>query len=191
VPALPALPDALERHGLVVRCPFCGDDSNRVIDSRLGRDETEIRRRRECQECGRRFTTRERVEDVLPRVVKRDERREDWGRRKLLASLEKACAKRPVSVEVLERLADRIEKRAQDAGDPEVASDRIGEWALDELVQIDTLAAARFASVFRDFQSAEDYAAFFEDAAARKSAAAERDPPPSLRAPDPPRRPPS
>jgi len=175
-----------------MRCPFCGDDSNRVIDSRLGRDETEIRRRRECQECGRRFTTRERVEDVLPRVVKRDERREDWGRRKLLASLEKACAKRPVSVDVLERLADRIEKRAQDVGDPEVPSERIGEWVLDELVQIDTLAAARFASVFRDFQSAEDYAAFFEDAASRRSAAArERDPLPALRAPEPPRRPPS
>jgi len=174
-----------------MRCPFCGDDSNRVIDSRLGRDDTEIRRRRECQECGRRFTTRERVEDVLPRVVKRDERREDWGRRKLLASLEKACAKRPVSVEVLERLADRIEKRAQDAGDPEVASDRIGEWVLDELVQIDTLAAARFASVFRDFQSAEDYAAFFEDAAARKAERGARDPLPPLRAPEPPGRPPS
>jgi len=175
-----------------MRCPFCADDSNRVIDSRLGRDETEIRRRRECQECGRRFTTRERVEDVLPKVVKRDERREDWGRTKLLASLEKACAKRPVSVEVLERLADRIEKRAQDAGDSEVASDRIGEWALDELVQIDTLAAARFASVFRDFQSAEDYAAFFEDAAARKGAAAhDPDPLPSLRAPEPSRRSPS
>ena len=175
-----------------MRCPFCGDDSNRVIDSRLGRDETEIRRRRECQECGRRFTTRERVEDVLPRVVKRDERREDWGRHKLRASLEKACAKRPVSVDVLERLADRIEKRAQDVGDPEVPSDRIGEWVLDELVQIDTLAAARFASVFRDFQSAEDYAAFFEHAASRRSATArERDPLPALRAPEPPRRPPS
>src|SRR4029453_11591703 len=174
-----------------MRCPFCGADSNRVIDSRLGRDETEIRRRRECQECGRRFTTRERVEDVLPRVVKRDERREDWGRRKLLASLEKACAKRPVSVDVLERPAHRIEKRAQDAGDPEVASERIGEWVLDELVSIDTLAAARFASVFRDFQSAEDYAAFFEDAAARRSAAArERDPLPARPAPARARRPP-
>jgi len=87
-----------------VRCPYCADDSNRVIDSRLSRDDTEIRRRRECQECGKRFTTRERVEDVLPRVVKRDERREDFDRRKLLASLEKACAKRPVSVDALDRV---------------------------------------------------------------------------------------
>lgn len=173
-----------------MRCPFCGDDSNRVIDSRLGRDDTEIRRRRECQECGRRFTTRERVEDVLPRVVKQDERREDFDRRKLCASLEKACAKRPVSEDVLQRLADRIEKRAQESGDPEVASERLGEWVLDELVQIDTLAAARFASVFRDFQNAGDYAAFFADAAARRSAARAGELPP-LRAPDPPRRPPA
>jgi transcriptional repressor NrdR len=174
-----------------MRCPFCGDDSNRVIDSRLGRDDTEIRRRRECQECGRRFTTRERVEDVLPRVVKRDERREDFDRRKLLASLEKACAKRPIAEDVLQRLADRIEKRAQESGDPEVASERIGEWVLDELVQIDTLAAARFASVFRDFQNAGDYAAFFADAAARRSAAARPAELPPLRAPEPPRRPPA
>ncbi|MCU0669476.1 MAG: transcriptional regulator NrdR [Myxococcota bacterium] len=172
-----------------MRCPFCGDENNRVIDSRLGRDETEIRRRRECQECQRRFTTRERVEDVLPRIVKRDERREDFDRRKLLASLEKACAKRPVSVDALERLADRIEKRAQESGDPEVLSDRLGEWVLDELVRIDTLAAARFASVFRDFQNADDYAAFFEDAAARRAAA--REELPSVRAPEPPRRPPA
>jgi transcriptional repressor NrdR len=129
---------------------------------------------------------------VRRRGVKRDERREDWGRRKLLASLEKACAKRPVSVEVLERLADRIEKRAQDVGDPEIPSERIGSWVLDELVQIDPLAAARFASVFRDFQSAADYAAFFEDAALRRSGTArERDPLPSLRVPESPRRPPS
>lgn len=176
-----------------MRCPYCGDDSNRVIDSRLGRDDTEIRRRRECQECGRRFTTRERVEDVLPRIVKRDERREDFDRRKLLASLEKACAKRPVSVDALERLADRIEKGLQESGAPEVASERIGEWVLDELVQIDTLAAARFASVFRDFQDADDYAAFFADAGARRAKASvwAADDPPAVRALEPPRRPPA
>ncbi|MEB2325123.1 MAG: ATP cone domain-containing protein, partial [Sorangiineae bacterium] len=106
-----------------MRCPYCGDDANRVVDSRLGRDEAEIRRRRECLECGRRFTTRERVEDVLPKLVKRDERREDFDRRKLLASVEKACAKRPVSIDALERLADRIEKRLQETGRAEVASE--------------------------------------------------------------------
>lgn len=170
-----------------MRCPYCTDDSNRVIDSRLSRDDTEIRRRRECQECGKRFTTRERVEDVLPRIVKRDERREDFDRRKLLASLEKACAKRPVSVEALERLADRVEKRLQESGESEVRSDRLGEWVLDDLVQIDTLAAARFASVFQDFQNAEDYAAFFASATTRR--AFDADDPPAVRAPEPPRRP--
>ena len=86
-----------------------------MIDSRLGRDGAEIRRRRECLECGRRFTTRERVEEVLPKIVKRDERREDFERDKLLASLRKACEKRPVSADALERLADRVERAAAGA----------------------------------------------------------------------------
>lgn len=150
-----------------MRCPYCGDDSNRVVDSRLGRDEAEIRRRRECLECGRRFTTRERVEDVLPKLVKRDERREDFDRRKLLASVEKACAKRPVSIDALERLADRIEKRLQETGQAEVASERVGEWTLEELCGVDLMSAARFASVFRGFESAEDYVDFFAAARAR------------------------
>jgi|SRR5690606_291360 len=157
-----------------MRCPYCGDDSNRVVDSRLGRDEAEIRRRRECLECGRRFTTRERVEDVLPKLVKRDERREDFDRRKLLASVEKACAKRPVSIDALERLADRIEKRLQETGQAEVASERVGEWTLEELIEVDLMSAARFASVFRGFDSADDYVHFFAAARARlyESAAA-------------------
>ncbi len=147
-----------------MRCPYCGDDANRVVDSRLGRDEAEIRRRRECLECGRRFTTRERVEDVLPKLVKRDERREDFDRRKLLASVERACVKRPVSIDALERLADRVEKRLQETGQTEVASEQMGEWVLEDLARIDLLSAARFASVFRSFESADDYVAFFESA---------------------------
>ena len=176
-----------------MRCPYCGDDANRVVDSRLGRDETEIRRRRECLECARRFTTRERVEDVLPRLVKRDERREDFDRRKLLASIEKACAKRPVSIDALERLCDRIEKRMQEAGQTELASAAVGAWVLEELIQIDIMAAARFASVFRGFENAEDYVEFF--AAARAGLYAAGDPTgfePAAgrpRAPETPRRP--
>src|SRR5262250_1853247 len=110
-----------------MRCPFCGDDSNRVIDSRLGRDDTEIRRRRECLECGRRFTTRERVEDVLPKVVKRDERRQDFWREKILVAVRKACEKRPVSADALDRLVDRVERGAQELGDKEISSREIGE----------------------------------------------------------------
>ena len=144
-----------------MRCPFCGHADNKVIDSRLGREGEEIRRRRECLECERRFTTRERVEEVLPRVVKRDERREEWDRRKLAASLEKACAKRPVSAEALARLADRIERRLQELGAPEVSSRTLGEWVMEELTPLDAMAAARFASVFHAFENAEDYAKFF------------------------------
>lgn len=146
-----------------MRCPYCSDPANRVIDSRLGRDGSEIRRRRECEECGRRFTTRERVEEVLPKIVKRDERREDFQRKKILESVRKACQKRPVSVDALDRLVDRVERGAQERGEKEVSTRFIGERVMDELVAIDTLAAARFASVFRNFENADDYAAFFRD----------------------------
>lgn len=144
-----------------MRCPFCSDVANRVIDSRLSRDETEIRRRRECVECGRRFTTRERVEEVLPKIVKRDERREEFLREKLLAALEKACQKRPVSTDALERLTDRVERTLQELGEKEVTSRLVGERVLEELVALDPVAAGRFASVFHDFQGLEDYEAFF------------------------------
>jgi transcriptional repressor NrdR len=133
-----------------------------VIDSRLGRDGSEIRRRRECMECGRRFTTRERVEEVLPKVCKRDERREEYSRQKLLEGLQKACEKRPVSVDAIERLVDRVERHLQELGEKEVASRDIGERLMLELQELDPLAAARFASVFRNFQGAEDYQTFFD-----------------------------
>jgi len=132
-----------------------------VIDSRLGRDGAEIRRRRECLECGRRFTTWERVEEVLPKVVKRDERREEFWRAKIVIAVQKACQKRPVSQDALERLVERVERHVQDLGEKEVTSRLIGERVLAELVALDTLAAARFASVFRNFENADDYAAFF------------------------------
>jgi transcriptional repressor NrdR len=144
-----------------MRCPYCSDETNKVIDSRLGRDGAEIRRRRECLECGRRFTTREKVEEVLPKVVKRDERREDFWRDKILVAVRKACEKRPVSADALDRLVDRVERSAQELGEKEVSTRAIGERVLAELVELDTLAAARFASVFRNFENADDYAAFF------------------------------
>jgi transcriptional repressor NrdR len=152
-----------------VRCPFCSDETNKVIDSRLGRDGMEIRRRRECLECGQRFTTRERVEEVLPKVVKQDERREEFSREKLLMGVRRACDKRPVPSEEIERLVERVERVAQESGEKEVTSRFVGERVLDELVRIDVLAAARFASVFLDFQNAKDYAEFFEAAAKRGS----------------------
>ena len=144
-----------------MRCPFCGDESNKVMDSRLAGVGEEIRRRRECLECGRRFTTRERVETTVPRIIKRDERREDYDRRKLLLGIERACQKRPISTESIERILDRIERGLQETGEKEVLSNELGERTMDELTAIDPLAAVRFASVFRNFQSTEDYAAFF------------------------------
>jgi len=133
-----------------------------VIDSRLGRDGNEIRRRRECLECERRFTTRERVEEVFPKVVKRDERREDYQRQKLLTAVQKACEKRPVSASALDQLVDRVERHVQELGEKEVTSGLIGQRMMEELVGLDHLAAARFASVFLDFQGADDYRRFFE-----------------------------
>jgi transcriptional repressor NrdR len=145
-----------------VRCPFCGDEEDRVVDTRSARDGDEIRRRRECAECGSRFTTRERIETVLPRIIKSDERREDFDRRKLLLGIEAACVKRPVSTDALERLIDRIEKELQESGLREIASGDLGERTMKELLELDLLAAVRFASVFRNFDRAEDYEAFFD-----------------------------
>ena len=133
-----------------------------MIDSRLGRDGNEIRRRRECLECERRFTTRERVEEVFPKVVKHDERREDYQRQKLLTAVQKACEKRPVSASALDQLVDRVERHVQELGEKEVTSGLIGQRMMEELVGLDHLAAARFASVFFDFQGADDYRRFFE-----------------------------
>ena len=152
-----------------MRCPYCADSTNRVIDSRLGRDGSEIRRRRECLECGRRFTTRERVDDVLPKVFKRDERREEFRREKLITAVQKACEKRPVSVDDVERLVDRVERHLQELGEKEVSSRIVGERVMEELVGLDSLAAARFASVFHNFQDAEDYEVFFASIGVTKS----------------------
>jgi transcriptional repressor NrdR len=157
-----------------VRCPFCGDESNRVIDSRLGRDGTEIRRRRECEECGRRFTTRERIEEIMPRIVKRDGRREEYDRGKLRAGIQHACSKRPISENAIERLLDRLERRLQEGNEREMQSRVLGERVLEELSTLDSMAAARFASVFSSFEKAEDYARFFESVA-RAAAPSEPD----------------
>jgi transcriptional repressor NrdR len=150
-----------------MRCPYCGQTENRVIDSRLTRDAEEIRRRRECDECGRRFTTRERVEEVMPKIIKRDERREDYDRAKLVHGVQKACTKRPISENAIQRLVDRVERRLQETAEAEVSTDFLGDLVLQELVAVDPIAAARFASVFRGFESAEDYARFFDKEAGR------------------------
>jgi transcriptional repressor NrdR len=112
-------------------------------------------------ECQRRFSTRERVEERWPRIIKRDERREDYVREKMLVGVERACEKRPIATEAIERLLDRIERRLVESGEREISSNWLGERAMEELIALDSLAAVRFASVFQDFQRADDYDAFF------------------------------
>lgn len=140
-----------------MRCPFCQNMDDRVIDSRLSKDGDMIRRRRECSHCQRRFTTYERVEETLPLVIKKDGRRETFDRGKILAGLQRACEKRPISVEVLEKMIDRIEQRLQDAGEREVHSRGIGEQIMQELQNLDEVAYVRFASVYRSFKDVNEF----------------------------------
>ncbi len=140
-----------------MRCPFCGKMEDRVIDSRVSREGEVIRRRRECVACGRRFTTYERVEESLPLVVKKDGRRETFDRSKILTGLKKACEKRPVSADALERIVDRIEARLQEEGRKEVPSREIGEAVMAELQTLDAVAYVRFASVYREFRGVDEF----------------------------------
>jgi transcriptional repressor NrdR len=128
-----------------------------VVDSRLGKDGDVIRRRRECENCGRRFTTYERVEENLPAIVKKDDRREQFDRRKLREGLLKACEKRPVSVDAIEETADRIERSLLELGEKEVVSSVIGEAVMRALHKLDTVAYVRFASVYRSFQDIDEF----------------------------------
>jgi transcriptional repressor NrdR len=140
-----------------MKCPFCGSFDNRVIDSRLSSGGEVTRRRRECEGCERRYTTYERVEQVLPLVVKRDDRREAFDRMKVLAGLRRACEKRPVSEEQLDRVVDSIERELVDAGDKEVASTTIGEKVMSQLKDLDQVAYVRFASVYRSFKDIREF----------------------------------
>ncbi len=140
-----------------MRCPYCGTLENRVIDSRLSQGGEVTRRRRECEQCGRRYTTYERVEQTLPLILKKDERRQPYDREKLLAGLRRACVKRPVSAEALERLLNQVERWLADTGESEVTSAQLGEHVLLELREIDTVAYVRFASVYRDFQDVGEF----------------------------------
>ena len=140
-----------------MRCPFCQNMDDRVIDSRLSKDGDLIRRRRECSHCQRRFTTYERVEETLPLVIKKDGRRELFERGKILNGLQKACEKRPISVTVLEKLIERIEQRLQESGEREILSREIGELIMLELQNLDEIAYVRFASVYRSFKDVNEF----------------------------------
>lgn len=140
-----------------MKCPFCGNLENKVIDSRLSKDGGVIRRRRDCEECGRRFTTYERIEEILPMVIKKDGRRELFDRGKVVAGLTRACEKRPVSMEELEKIVDGIEHSLQESGDREIPTTRIGETIMKELHELDEVAYVRFASVYRQFKDINEF----------------------------------
>ena len=140
-----------------MRCPFCKVDDDKVIDSRASNDGFAIRRRRECLQCSRRFTTYERIEESPLRVIKKDERREPFERRKILLGLIKACEKRPIPIATLEEITERIENKVLERYDSEVPVEYLGELVMEELKQVDQVAYVRFASVYRDFKDVTDF----------------------------------
>lgn len=146
-----------------MKCPFCHEIDNRVIDSRLSKDSNMIRRRRECSDCNRRFTTYERVEEMMPLVIKKDGRRESYDRIKIVNGLKRACEKRPVSINTIEAIADRIERNLQERGEKEIASSVIGESLMRELHDIDQVAYVRFASVYRSFKDINEFMVELEE----------------------------
>ena len=160
-----------------MRCPFCRDLENRVVDSRLGKDGDAIRRRRHCERCGRRFTTYERVEEALPMVVKKDGRREPFERAKIVNGIKRACEKRPVSVDTIEKLADTIERQLQESGEREVTSRAIGEAVMREMHDVDGVAYVRFASVYRSFRDVHEFMHELEELIAQRRSAAKPRPP--------------
>jgi transcriptional repressor NrdR len=140
-----------------MKCPFCSNSENKVIDSRLSKDGNSIRRRRECLACSRRFTTYEYVEDVIPVVIKKDGRREPFDRVKILSGLKKACEKRAISMDAIEAVVDRVEEFCQESQLKEIPSSVIGEKIMEELHRLDGVAYVRFASVYRQFKDVNDF----------------------------------
>jgi transcriptional repressor NrdR len=135
-----------------MKCPYCGHLGDKVVDSRESKEGDVIRRRRQCLSCGKRFTSRERLEDIEYRVIKKDGNREGFQRQKLIAGLLTASEKRPVSIQQLEAIADRIEAELQERPEREMTTEEIGARLMQELKQLDQIAYVRFASVYRQFR---------------------------------------
>lgn len=140
-----------------MRCPFCSSLQDRVIDSRQSKDAREIRRRRECEGCARRFTTYERIEEALPTVVKSDESREPFDRNKIERGLRRAVAKRPLTVDQIQKLAEQVEREVCELGEKEVSSRQVGELVLPRLRELDQIAYVRYASIYRDFRDIDEF----------------------------------
>ena len=140
-----------------MKCPFCGDDNTRVIDSRPADDNCSIRRRRECDDCGKRFTTYEKVETIPLIIIKKDKTRETYDRSKIESGVIKSCHKRPISIEEIENCVDRIETKVFNLEHKEIDSTVIGEIVMDELKNLDEVAYVRFASVYREFKDVNTF----------------------------------
>ena len=146
-----------------MKCAYCGKINNKVIDSRLSKDGRTIRRRRECLECERRFTTYEKLEEVLPMVIKKDGRREPFNREKIIGGIKKACQKRAVSITVIDDFVDSLELYFQELGKKEVDSKEVGEKVITNLREWDEVAYVRFASVYRQFRDINEFMTELED----------------------------
>jgi transcriptional repressor NrdR len=146
-----------------MKCPYCTKTENKVIDSRMSKDGRSIRRRRECLECGRRFTTYERQEDILPMIVKKDGRREPFNREKIISGIQKSCQKRPIGMAQIEEFVDSLEVYFQELGRKEIESKEIGEKVINNLKDWDEVAYVRFASVYRQFKDITEFMSELED----------------------------
>jgi transcriptional repressor NrdR len=142
-----------------MKCPFCGEIEDKVIDSRISKDGDSIRRRRECEGCKKRFTTHEKIEETLPAIIKKDGRREPFDRDKILKGMRIACRKRPVSTASIDAAVDKIERELQERGQKEIKGSEIGERVMQELHELDEVAYVRFASVYRSFKDISEFMA--------------------------------
>jgi transcriptional repressor NrdR len=146
-----------------MKCPFCGHLGDKVVDSRESKEGEVIRRRRECLDCGRRFTSYERIDEIPYMVIKKDGTRERFERQKLIAGLLKACEKRPVSVAAVEGIADRVEAAVQERPEKEMSTGEVGELVMEELMRLDKVAYVRFASVYRQFRDIGEFMTELKD----------------------------
>jgi transcriptional repressor NrdR len=151
-----------------MKCPHCDHLESKVLDSRLSKEMDTIRRRRECLKCGKRFSTAERMEEGLPLVIKKDDRREVFDRIKILNGLKKACEKRPISITNLEKIVSRIEYNLLEKGDHEISAAEIGEMVMEELRKLDEVAYVRFASVYRQFRDINEFMSELKDLLLKK-----------------------
>lgn len=151
-----------------MKCPFCGFIESKVLDSRISKEMDTIRRRRECLKCAKRFTTAERLEEGLPLVIKKDDRREVFDRSKILNGLKKACEKRPISITHLEKIVSRIEYMLLDRGEREIKASDVGAMVMEELKRLDEIAYVRFASVYRQFRDINEFMDEFKELLLKK-----------------------